>query len=141
MYCDGPLFQPQGEDLEKLSQPPGTSSSGLSSACLLLARRQALARLHPLQQSSLAVADRPTNPDVGRAVAAHARLGEPGDADLEKLGRLLGREQYDGRRGRFLRRRASGKRRLRGHFRSRLAMMRIEAQRPGVSRAVIRTIS
>ena len=93
-------------------------------------------------QSSLAVADRPTtNPDEWRAVAAHARLREPGDADLEKLGRLLGREQYDGRRGRFLRRRASGKRRLRGHFRSRLAMMRIEAQRPGVSRAVIRTIS
>src|SRR5262249_48565149 len=89
----------------------------LFSACLPLARRQALPRLHPLKQSSLAVADRPTTHlDVGRAVAAHARLGEPGDAHLEKLGRLLGREQYDGRRGRFLRRRASGKRRLRGHF-------------------------
>src|SRR5258706_11904634 len=86
--------------------------------CLLLARRKTLPRLHPLQQSSLAVADRPTDPDVGRPVAAHARLRQPGDADLEKLGRLLGREQHDGRRGRFLRRRASGKRRLRGHFRS-----------------------
>jgi hypothetical protein len=118
MYCDGPPFQLQGEDLEKLSELQGKSSSGLRSACLLLACRQALPRLHPLQQSSLAVADGPADADVGWAVAAHARLRQPGDADLEKLGRLLGREQHDGRRGRFLRRRASGKRRLRGHFRS-----------------------
>jgi hypothetical protein len=41
---------------------------------------------------------------IGRAVAAHARLGEPGDADLEKLGRVLGREQDKGRRRRPLKR-------------------------------------
>jgi hypothetical protein len=72
--------------------------------CLLLARRQPLPRLHPLEQSSLAVADRPTNPNVRRAVAAHARFGEPGDADLEKPGRLLGREQDKGWRRRPLER-------------------------------------
>jgi hypothetical protein len=85
--------------------------------CLLLARRKTLPRLHPLDESGHYVADGPADADVGWAVATHARLRQPGDADLKKLGRLLGREQYDGRRGRFLRRRASGKRRLRGHFR------------------------
>ena len=82
-----------------------------------LARRCPCAAFHPLQERHLGVANGTANLDVGWSITPHPRLGEPGDADLEKLGRLLGREQYDGRRGRFLRRRASGKRRLRGHFR------------------------
>jgi hypothetical protein len=83
----------------------------------VLTRRQALPRLHPLDESRQDIADGPADADVRWAVAAHARLGKPGDADLEKPGRLLGREQYDGRRRRFLCRRSSGRRRLRGHFR------------------------
>jgi hypothetical protein len=56
---------------------------------LLLAGGQALPRLHPLDQSGLGIADRPANTDVGRAVAAHARLGQPGEADFQKLARFL----------------------------------------------------
>src|SRR5262245_19984991 len=96
MYCDGRLFRLQGRNLERLTRAFGYIFLWIGMPCLLLARRQALPRLHPLEQSSLAVADRSTNPDVRRAVAAHARLGKPGDAHLEKLGRLLGREQDKG---------------------------------------------
>src|SRR4051812_29566876 len=55
---------------------------------LLLARRHALPPLHPLDERGLGVADGPADPDVGRAVAAHARLGQPGQADLQQPGRL-----------------------------------------------------
>lgn len=61
----------------------------------------ALARPQPLQQGDFAVADRLANLDVGRAVAAHARLSQPRQADLEQLGGLLRRQQHDGRRGRL----------------------------------------
>jgi hypothetical protein len=44
-------------------------------------------------QSSLAVADRPTNPDIGRAIATHARLGEPRHAHAQKVRCLLWRQQ------------------------------------------------
>jgi len=65
-----------------------------SSPCLLLARRQALPRLRPLEQSGRGVADRPTiELDVGRAVAAHARLGEPRHAHAQKVRCLLWRQQ------------------------------------------------
>jgi hypothetical protein len=68
---------------------------------LLLAGRQALPGFHPLQQRGLGVTDRPAHLDVRRAVAAHARLGEPGQADLKKLGGFLRRQQHDGRSGRI----------------------------------------
>jgi hypothetical protein len=83
---------------------------------LLLARRQALARLHPLDESSLGIADGPADADVGRAVAAHTRLCKPGEAHLEQGGRLLGGEEHDGGRGRLLRCRAAADRRLGCHY-------------------------
>jgi len=55
-------------------------------------------------------------PGCRGAVTAHARFGQPGQADLQQLGRFLGRENDDDRHGRPLRRRAAGERRLRGHF-------------------------
>jgi hypothetical protein len=54
------------------------------------ARRHMLLGLHPLEQSRLAVANRAADLDVGRTVAAHARLCEPGEAELKKLGRSCG---------------------------------------------------
>jgi hypothetical protein len=83
---------------------------------LLLARRHALPPLHPPEESGLSVPDGAADPDVGRAVAAHARLGQPGQADLHKPGCFLGGEQHHDRRGRLLRHRAAGERRLRCHF-------------------------
>ncbi len=52
---------------------------------LLLAGRQALPGLHPLQQGGLAVANGPADPNVRGAVAAHASLSEPGHRDIEDL--------------------------------------------------------
>jgi hypothetical protein len=83
---------------------------------LLLARRQALARLHPLEQGALGVADGPADLEVGGPVAPHARLRQPGEADLEDLGRFLGGEQGGDRHGRLLRRAGADGRRLRSHF-------------------------
>lgn len=83
---------------------------------LLLARRQALPGLRPLAEPGLGVANGPANLDVGRPVAAHARLGQPGRADLQAGGRLLGSEEDERRRGRLLCRRAAGGGRLRCHL-------------------------
>jgi hypothetical protein len=60
---------------------------------LLLAGGQALPRLHPLDGGGLGVADRPPDADVGRAVAAHARLGEPRKANLETCGHFFSGQQ------------------------------------------------
>lgn len=92
MYCDGPLFRPQGEDLERLMRSFGYIFVWIG-PCLLLARRQPLLRLHPLPHSRLAITDRPTNPDEWRAVTTHARLGEPRRAHAEKVRYLLWRQQ------------------------------------------------
>jgi hypothetical protein len=89
---------------------------GLCGPRLLLAGRQPLPGLHPLEQGGFAVANGPADRGVRGAVAAHARFGQPGQADLQQLGRFLGREKDDDRHGRPLRRRAAGERRLRGHF-------------------------
>jgi len=70
-------------------------------ARLLPAGRPALTGLHPLQQSGFAIAYGPADLDVRGAVAAHASLGQPGEADLEKFGRFLGREEYDDRCGSY----------------------------------------
>ena len=56
---------------------------------LLLARRHALPRLHPLHEGGLGVANGTADPDVGRAIPAHARLGEPGEADLQTCARFF----------------------------------------------------
>src|SRR5262245_42162634 len=69
----------------------------------------ALMGLQPLQKSGFGVADRLAELDVRRPVAAHARLGQPGQADLEKLGGFLWRQQHDGWRGRLLGDRAGGR--------------------------------
>jgi hypothetical protein len=83
-----------------------TSLARSSGHKLLLARRRALPAFHPLHERGLGVADGPRGDlDVGRPVAAHARLSQPREADFEQLGGFLGREQNDGQRGQLLRRR------------------------------------
>jgi hypothetical protein len=67
-------------------------------ARLRLAGRESLAGLHPLHDGGLVVADCPAHLDVRRAIAAHARLGEPRRADFEVLGGFFGRQQ-DGNAG------------------------------------------
>jgi hypothetical protein len=99
-----------------LAPLPAMLPLGLCGPRLLLAGRQPLPGLHPLEQGGFAVAYGPADRDVGGAVTAHARFGQPGQADLQQLGRFLGREKDDDRHGRPLRRRAAGERRLRGHF-------------------------
>ena len=81
---------------------------------LLLACRHALPGFHPLDESDLGIADGPRRDlDVGRPVAAHALLCEPGNAHLQKFGRFLG-GQHDWKSGRqFLGRRIA----LSGRFR------------------------
>ena len=59
----------------------------------MLAGREALPRLHPLEQNGLAVADRTPNPDVWRAVTAHTRFSEPRHADAKMKCRLFRRQQ------------------------------------------------
>jgi hypothetical protein len=61
---------------------------------LQLARGQALLRPHPMQQCGEGVEHLPTNLHVGRAVAAHTRLGKPGFAHVENLCRLLWRQSF-----------------------------------------------
>ena len=45
---------------------------------LLLARREALARLCPLLKGCQVVSDRPADFDEGRSVAPHSRFRQPG---------------------------------------------------------------
>lgn len=60
---------------------------------LLVAGRQALPQLHPLDQGRLGVADGPAELDVGGTVAAHARFCQPGQAHVQVMGCFLGSEQ------------------------------------------------
>ena len=108
MYCDGPLFQSRVRNSKqpRFLQGRAFSKRDLKSQ-LLLAGRQPLSRLHPLQQRSFGVTNGPTYPEVRGPVTAHASLGEPRKADFEKFGRFLGREQNESRRGRPLRQAAS----------------------------------
>jgi hypothetical protein len=62
-------------------------------AKLLLAGRQALPTLHPLDQSSLGVANGAADLDVGQSITPHPRLRQPGNAEPQSLGRLLWRKQ------------------------------------------------
>jgi hypothetical protein len=69
--------------------------------------------IHCSKAASLA--DGSADPDVRRAIAAHADLRQPRQADFEKLGRSLLVSEGRSRRGWFLRQ-AAGERRLRRHF-------------------------
>jgi len=60
---------------------------------LALAGGQALPWLRPLNESHLGIADGPANTDVGRPVAAHARLREPREAHLQKHARFFSGQQ------------------------------------------------
>ena len=93
MYSNGLLFSVHDDDLREAAGAPATSSGRRAGHELLLARRHALPSLHPLDESGLGVADGPPDPDVGRPVAAHARLGQPGQAELQKPSGILGSEQ------------------------------------------------
>jgi hypothetical protein len=117
MYSDGPLLRLDPIDLGKAADRLlAHLSPHRRSGELLLAGRQALARLHPLDESCLRIANGTADANVGRAIAAHARLGEPGEADLEQRGCFLGGEQHNDGRDRLLRRRVAGHRRLRFHL-------------------------
>jgi hypothetical protein len=100
---------------------------------LAFTRRHALLRLHPLDKSSFRIANGAANLDEGRPITAHARLGQPREADLEKLGRFLGREKNNNRRGRLRQRYGAFKGGLRCHFRKfpNLALLRPRAPWPG----------
>ena len=116
MYCHGPLLRAQGgRPVEAWRALPAMLLSVKCRPRLLLAGRQPLPGLHPLQQGGFRIAYGPADPDVRGAVAAHAGLRKPREADFEKLGRFLWCNEDDGRRGRLLRQ-AAGERRLRGHF-------------------------
>ncbi len=99
MYSDRRSFRLLSDDL---GEPP--ARLGRRRSRLLLARRQALPGLHPLDQRGFSITDGAADPDIGRAVAAHPRLGEPGEADLENRGRFLRRHHRGNRSRRFCRR-------------------------------------
>jgi hypothetical protein len=82
---------------------------------LLLARREPLPRLHPLEQIRFPVTDRAADPDVRWSISAHPRLGQPRKTDLQTGGRLLRSEEDESGYGRFLRHRGAGESRLRAH--------------------------
>jgi hypothetical protein len=82
-----------------------TDSLGLAQS-LLLARGKVLVRLQPLLKGGLAVANRSTNLDEGRSVAAHARFGQPRKTDLQTFCCFLRGEENDDRRSGFRKRRA-----------------------------------
>jgi hypothetical protein len=68
-----------------------TSFARSSSHKLLLARRRALPAFHPLHERGLGVADGPRGDlDVGRPVAAHARLSRHERLTLSSLAASLG---------------------------------------------------
>ena len=116
MYFDGRLLPALSERrVEAWRVLPAMLVSFKCGPRLLLAGRQPLPGLHPLQQGGFRIAYGPADPDVRGAVAAHAGLRKPREADFEKLGRFLWCNEDDGRRGRLLRQ-AAGERRLRGHF-------------------------
>ena len=61
----------------KIWDNPVLAPQHIFRASLLLARRQTLVSPHPQEQSGFGVANGPAELNVGRAVAAHARLGQP----------------------------------------------------------------
>ena len=74
MYLGVSLFQATMRKLGPGLLAPSTSSGPPR---LLLARRQTLVGPYPQEQSGFGVANGPAELDVGRAVAAHTRLGQP----------------------------------------------------------------
>jgi hypothetical protein len=60
---------------------------------LPLARRQMHTRFHPLMQSALGIPNGAADFHIGRPVAPHPRLRQPGPADAQKIGRLSWGEQ------------------------------------------------
>src|SRR5215216_706095 len=80
----------------------------IATPLLLLTRREALPRFHPLQQIGVPVADGAADPDVGWSIPSHSRLGQPGEADFHAVGRLLRGEEDEGHRGGPLRDRGGG---------------------------------
>ena len=79
---------------EKLVLAPGTSIPGdRAGTRLLLAGRQALPGLRPLQERRLRIADGPADLDEGRSVTPHAALGEPRRAHVKETGRLFRGQQ------------------------------------------------
>jgi hypothetical protein len=99
MYSDRRSFRLADDHLGEAGAHPRHVLVGAD-----LARRRALLRLHPLDQRGFAIADGAADRDIGRAVAAHPRLGEPGEADLENRGRFLRRHHRGNRGRRFCRR-------------------------------------
>src|SRR5262245_189603 len=83
MYSDGYSCQPR---------PPVLGTSW-SKSHRLLTGGQPLTRLHPLHEGGLGIADGAANADVRRPVPAHARLREPGEANLQKFRRFLRGEE------------------------------------------------
>ena len=67
---------------------PRATSGHLQFAC-----RQVHPRLHPLVQSALWIANGTSDFHIRRPVATHPRLSQPGDADAQKFGGLVGSEQ------------------------------------------------
>ena len=103
MYCDGPLLWALGEQpAEAWRRFRPCSPVGLCGPRLLLAGRQPLPGLHPLQQSGFAIADGPADPDVRRAIAAHAGLRQPRSAEPQSVGRLPRSKEDRGDRLRLL---------------------------------------
>ena len=77
-----------------------------------LAGRQPLPSLHPLDESGFEISDGSADLDEGRPVTTHPRLGEPGQADLQKPRGFLRGKQHRGRK-RLRRRRAPSENRIR----------------------------
>jgi hypothetical protein len=98
------------------AEPHHRADRALGDGRGLLAGRRPLLRPHPMDETCLGVADAPADGDIGRAVAAHSCLGQPGKADLKSGGHLpRGQEVHCRGRG-LMRGRAAGERRLRRHF-------------------------
>ena len=89
MYSDGRLFRSHPLYLSRLGRLLAHLGRSQDGYALELAGGQALPRLHPLHESGLSIADGAADTDVGRAVAAHARLREPREAHLQMHGRFL----------------------------------------------------
>ena len=123
----------QLKDLGKAWRTRGALPSCLENGWrLLLACGEALPGLHPLKERGQRIPDGACDPNKGWPIPPHAGFGQPAEADLENLGRFLGRKKMDGGRGRRLRPRAAGKRGLRSHFRFPSVDGRQEASRTNV---------